>query len=245
VRQGHRDGTRVRVAIVACLDVRDRVAGFEGHQGITDRDQLARHDTADREPLGVHDHDRRDDRAGLSHQQIEVEADQRCALSHRVADRDARAEPASAERHRVEADMDQDFSTLGRGERDRMAARQQRHHGAGAGGVETVAGRIDRDAVAQHPFREDGVGHVVDRRCPALHRRGQEDGGHGCVLDTRRDGLDPKKGRARERGGVSGQAVPPIHVPTGCRSRLSTTQSAARPTWSEPRSCDSRRKAAG
>ena len=82
------------------------------------------------------------------------------------------AKALAAQRHGVEPDVDQQHRPAVERERDRMAGGMRGDDRARGRRAQQAFDRIDRHAVAQHPFGKHRIGHRVQRRRPAGERAG-------------------------------------------------------------------------
>ena len=79
----------------------------------------------------------------------------------------ADSKPSPSERHRVDADVQQDFCAVRGAQRHRMLLRGYRDDDAIARRMQRLPGRIDRDSITEHARREHGIRHFVERRAPS------------------------------------------------------------------------------
>jgi hypothetical protein len=111
--------------------------------------------------------------------EVEVEAQQRLATSHAFAGAHQCFKAFAIERDGIDADMQDDLRAPFAAQGQCMAGARDGEHFGGAGRMQDIAGRFDRQAVAGHPLREHRVRHFFQRHRPAGERRFQHQRRHG------------------------------------------------------------------
>ena len=84
---------------------------------------------------------------------------------------DERFDPFATKRHRIDAEVQNDFGAVVASEGQRMPGVIEREYVAVAGGEERVTRGIDGHAVAEHAFGKHWVGYFAQRSHPTRKRR--------------------------------------------------------------------------
>ena len=153
--------------------------GRQFHQEVADRQLAILVAADDLEGVQIGDHHRGDQAAGALGQQVDVEAQQLVAGLHALAFLDEDGKALAVQGHGLQTDVHQDFSPVGRAQGHGVAGAVHGGDHRVARRVQRRVQRIDGQAVAQHALGEHGVGGLVERRDPALQRRGEYEVGHG------------------------------------------------------------------
>ncbi len=139
---------------------------LERHQWLADRDRRAVPRADEPKALAVGHHDGTDQALGAPRQDVEIEAEQAVARGYGLPLADVRLESAALKGHRLQPDVHQDLGALHGTEGHGVAGAMDAEHQSRAGGVQTLAGRIYGDAVAQHALGEYWIGCLPDRQDP-------------------------------------------------------------------------------
>ena len=124
----------------------------------------------DFERIAIGNRDHRDETRRMLRDVIGVEFDQHLTGAHGCALLDLRREALAAQPDRVDADMQQNLGALRRAQRHRVMRAGEMRDRAVAGRDQHAVERIDADAVAEHAFGEDGIGHAGERHHGAGER---------------------------------------------------------------------------
>ena len=109
--------------------------------------------------------------ARLARHLVEIEAQQYIAGTYPVALAHQHHETLAAERHGVDADVNEDFRASGGTQCNGVARGGNRDHLAIAGRAQLIADRVDGRALAQHGAREYFIRNFRERSAPSREWR--------------------------------------------------------------------------
>jgi hypothetical protein len=194
VRKGHAQ-RRARLGAGRGRGLRSRCDGPQRHERLAHAHGAWPPAFDDPEAVRVGDDHRCYDALRRPCQPLEVEADERLACAHPLPGCNLGPEAVALQRDCVDPDVQQDVGAVGRADRDRVRRLRQRRDFAFAGRAQHRIGRIDGEAVAEHPGREHFVVHLVERPSPACQGRQQHELAHGVIRQARPTG-SPRSGRS-------------------------------------------------
>src|ERR1700730_1041028 len=123
-----------------------------------------------RDAIGGHD-DGRHQALRTTRHYVQIETDEFIAGPNFGPRLDSCFKSATAELNGVDADVDQHIDALRAANGHRMAGLRQSHDFPVARSNDSPARRINGKAVAEHASGKHGIGHLIERRAPALERR--------------------------------------------------------------------------